>query len=301
MIFSLVFENTGDSIPFRTISNQTADVLSYYVDNLNKQNLNKFTNNNIGNKINQTIANLNSTIINCNEFIYELLDQHIDTCTTEEYLNQQILNKLHADWVKSQTVKYNILEKRKKYNYSQQSELIHSMFPDEIPEPPVGVIIDKLGVAEQYSNINVAVHKLELLFSEIKFQVADQNWVEFTNPFGKDLLTNDVSNFSLAFNHLGRTLYNKFVYFDHTLEYHDENSFDELLGFVELGLAPAQTIPLSVEYVDWCKIHNKIPSGDRLPIGNIPDLATHLTDYRKIIFRNTRQNNFFSIQLNKGN
>jgi hypothetical protein len=301
MIFSLVFENTGDSIPFQTISNQTADVLSYYVDNLNKQNLNKFTNNNIGNKINQTIANLNSTITNCNEFIYELLDQHIDTCTTEEYLNQQILNKLHADWVKSQTVKYNILEKRKKYNYSQQSELIHSMFPDEIPEPPVGVIIDKLGVVEQYNNINVAVHKLESLFSEIKFQVADQNWVEFTNPFGKDLLTNDVSNFSLAFNHLGRTLYSKFVYFDHTLEYHDENSFNELLGFVELGLEPAQTISLSAEYIEWCKIHNKVPSGDRLPIGNIPDLTAHLTDYRKIIFQNTRQNNFFSIQLNKGN
>jgi len=301
MIFSLIFENTGDSIPFQTISNQTADVLSYYVDNLNKQNLNKFTNNNIGNKINQAIANLNSTIINCNEFIYELLDQYIDTYTTEEYLNQQILNKLHADWVKSQTVKYNILEKRKKYNYSQQSELIHSMFPDEIPEPPVGVIIDKLGVNEPYSNINVGVHKLERLFSEIKFQVANQNWVEFTNPFGKDLLTNDVSNFSLAFNHLGRTLYNKFVYFDHTLEYHDENSFNELLGCVELRLDPAQTIPLSVEYVNWCKIHNKVPSGERLPIGNIPDLTTHLTDYRKIIFRNTRQNNFFSIQLNKGN
>jgi hypothetical protein len=301
MIFSLVFENSGDSIPFKTISNQTADVLCYYVDSLNKQNLNKFTNNNIGNKINQTIEDLNSTITKCNGFIYELIDQHIDTCTTEEYLNQQVLNKLHADWVQSQTVKYNILEKRKKYNYSHQSELIHSMFPDEIPAPPVGTIIDKLGVKEQYGNININVHKLESLFSKIKFQVADQSWVEFTNPFGKNLLTNDVSNFSLTFNHLGRTLYNKFVYFDHDLDCNDENSFDELLGFVELQLEPAQTIPLSIEYVNWCISHDKVPSGDRMPIGNIPDLIKHLTKYRKIIFQNTLQNNFFSIQLNKGN
>jgi hypothetical protein len=175
------------------------------------------------------------------------------------------------------------------------------MFPDEIPEPPVGVIVDKLGFKEQYNSINLDLHRLEFLFSKIKFQVANNKWVEFTNPFSKDLLTNDISNFSLAFNHLGRTLYNKFLYFDHNLDCNDENSFNELLGFVELQLEPAQTIPLSAEYINWCISHNKVPSGHRLPIGNIPNLINHLTEYRKIVFRNTLQNNSFSIQLNKGN
>ena len=145
------------------------------------------------------------------------------------------------------------------------------------------------------------VHQLEISFKEVKFEVTDQNWIEFTNPFGKEILTNNINNFSISFNHLGRTLYNKFVYFDSNLEFDDENSFNELLGFVSIKLEQPQTIPLSSEYVNWCKHHNRVPSGDYLNIGNIPNLVEKLTDYRTIIFRNTLQNNAFSIQLNKGN
>jgi len=301
MNFSLIFESSGDVIPLKTINNKTADVLCYYVDYLNKQNLNKFALVNSGNKIDQAIKKLHATIGECNEFIYELLDSYIPTYSTEDYLDQQVLNKLHADWVNNQSIQYNIIEKRKKYNNSVQTELIHTMFPDEIPAPLLGTVIEKLGFKNLYNSINLYVHALESLFSKIKFVTADHPWVEFTNPFGSEILTNDIGNFSLSFNHLGRTLYNKFLCFDHNLEFDDENSFDQLLGFVEINLQPPQSIPLSNEYVTWCRAHNKVPSGDNLNIGNIPDLQARLTDYRKIIFQNTLQNNNFSIQLNKGN
>jgi hypothetical protein len=299
MNFSVVFNSTGDSLPFKTINTQTADVLCYYVDYLNSKNLNKFSSD-IASKIKESIEKLHSTITECNGFIYELLDGYIDTCELEGYISQKMLSKLHVDWVRSQTTEYNILEKRKKYNNSEQSELIHSMFPDEIPTPSVGVIIDKLGVKDSYNRINKEVHAVEELFHKFKFQVSDQPWVELTNPFSKALLTNNNSNFSLPFNHLGRTLYNKFINYDHALEFDDENTFNELLGFVELNLMPPQTIPLSKEYVEWCTLNNKIPSGDNLNIGNIPNLEENLTGYRTIIFKNSLQNNSFSIQLNKG-
>jgi hypothetical protein len=301
MNFSLVFDSSGDVIPLQTISDKTADVLCYYVACLNEQNLNKFTLLTAGNKIDQAIKKLHSTIGICNEFIYELLDQHIPTYSIENYLDQQVLNKLHADWVNSQTIQYNIIEKRKKYSNSVQAELIHTMFPDEIPTPPLGDVLEKLGVKNTYSQLNSDIHGVELSCSQVKFCVAEQAWVEFKNPFGSEILTNDIGNFSLSFNHLGRTLYNKFLYFDHNLEFNDENSFNQLLGFVEIKLQPVQHIPLSKEYVDWCQKHNKVPSGDYLNIGNIPDLADRLTDYRKIIYQNTLQSNTFSIQLNKGN
>jgi hypothetical protein len=175
------------------------------------------------------------------------------------------------------------------------------MFSDDIPSPPVGVVIQKLGMKNFYDNINLDLHELESAVAKNKFCTADQSWIEFENIFGTDILTNNINHFSLSFNHLGRTLYNKFLQFDHDLVFDDENSFDQLLGFVEITLQPAQTIPLSVEYVDWCCAHNKTPSGDKLNIGNIPDLPKRLTDYRKIIFQNTLQNNTFSIQLHKGN
>jgi hypothetical protein len=301
MNFSLVFDSTGDSIPFQTVNNVSADVLCYYVDCLNARNLNKFNSvNSTGKSIDLAISKLHSTISECNEFIYELLDGYIETYNTEEYLDQRVLNKLHADWVNSQAVEYNILEKRKHYN-SAQSELIHSFFSDDIPVAPLSSIIDKLNVRDPYNKINSDIHYLETLFKEVKFKVAEQNWIEFKNPFGKEILTNDISNFSLSFNHLGRTLYNKFVYFDNNLEFNDENSYNELLGFVSIKLEQHQTISLSSEYVNWCQHHNRVPSGNYLNIGNIPGLVEKLTDYRTIIFRNTLQNNTFSIQLNKGN
>lgn len=301
MNFSLIFDSSGDSIEFETISNKTADVLCYYVYKLNEQKLNRFKSLDSGRRVEQAIAKLHACINQCNQFVYELLDGHIGTYPTDSYLDQSILNKLHADWVNSQTLLYNIQEKRKRYMYSKQSNLIHDMFPDHIGCPPVGTIIEKLGFKELYSDINQYIHQLEDATLKSKFCTDDQSWVEFENIFGTELLTNDIGHFSLSFHHLGRTLYNKFKCFDHDLKCDDENSFDQLLGFVEITLQPAQTIPLSVEYVNWCSKNNKTPSGQNLNIGNISDLSNRLTDYRKIIFQNALQNNTFSIQLHKGN
>jgi hypothetical protein len=301
MKFSIVFDSSGDFITFQTISNQTADVLSYYVDNLNNKNLNKFASDTLVNEVLAATNKLHSAITESNKFIYELLDRSIATCELEDYLDQQLLNKLHADYVFSHTVKYDIHKKRKQYNYSEQSELIHSMFSDDTPDPTVAVIINKLGYVAQYGDINTSIHLLEKIFSICKFRIASGEWFKLPNPFSKEILTNDICNFSIAFNHLGRTLYNKFKNHDYNLDFDDENSYDNLHGFVNVKLSPAQTIPLSKEYTEWCKSQNKVPSGDFLNIGNILDLAEKVSDYRKIIFRNSLQKNNFSIQLNKGN
>jgi uncharacterized protein YqgV (UPF0045/DUF77 family) len=296
MNFSLVFQNSGDSLSFYTINSQAADVLTYYVENLNDQNLNKFSSS-VGTAIENSINELHSTIVDCNKVIYELLDQYIDTYSVDEYLDQRNLNKLHADWVRSHSITYNISEKRKQYR-SEQAELIHNMFPDDVPLPGLGSVLSRLPVGKNYDNINLYVHQIEFLFSNIKFAVAE--WISIPNPFTKSIITNNICNFGLSFNHLGRTLYSKFACFDQELEFNDENSYNQLLGFVDVKLVQPQTIPLSNEYITWCATHNKIPSGEHLNIGNITDLHKNLTDYRKIIFRNTLQNNAFTIQLHKG-
>lgn len=297
MNFFIVFEKSGDSLPFETCSSETAEVLLYYVDYLNSKNLNKFTTLSTGEKIQHAIEMLDLSLHSTNKWIYELLDHHIETYSGNEYLNQHILNKLHSTWVNSQSVDYDIQSKRKKYK-SEQTELIHDMYPDEIAVTPVGAVIEKLGYKKLYDSININIHKLEVIFQNIRGQVDTRDWVAVDNPFSKSLLTNNINNFSLSFNHLGRTLYNKFDYFDMDLEYNDENSYDQLLGYVTINLSNPQTIPLSREYIEWCNNHGKLPSGDKCNIGNIKNLVNQLTDYRKIIFQNTLQNNTFSIQLN---
>ena len=141
-------------------------------------------------------------------------------------------------------------------------------------------------------------YDLENIFSNVEFSVGE--WIEFFNPFPKRYLTNNICNLRFSGHHLGRFLENKFDTFDHALEFDDENSFNNFSGFVRIRLAVPQTIPFSTEYIAWCKKVNREPIGKYFNIGNIPDLMENLTKYRQIIFRNSLQNNIFSIQLNKG-
>jgi hypothetical protein len=295
MNFSIVFKNTGDSIPFTSIY---PSVLEYYVDYLDKNNLNSFAiDGDNGRKIQQSINDLKTTTADINQWIDKIIDRFIPVFTDEEYLNQHNLNQLHADWVNSQYMVYNVQQKRNQHLGNNIVEQVHKIFPDNIQLPTVGTVISQLGLISDYNELNLRVHALECQFSNLNFKIDCAPWVQFNNPFDKNILTNNLANLRLKFTHLGRTLYNKYQTFDTDLQYNDENSYNEFLGFVSLHLVPAQTIPLSKEYTDWCATHNKIPSGDYLNIGNIPNLKEHLKDYRLVVFRNLLQYNSFSINL----
>jgi hypothetical protein len=300
MKFSLVFENSGDSLPFESVN---SEVLIFYVNQLNQQGLNKFSvvNQNLGKTILGKIEQFRACIVEVNTWLYDLADMKIGVYEIEDYLNQDILNEIHADWVKSQSLIYNIQEKRKQFNFSGIAEQIYDKFPDDIQTLPLSTVIDRIGKIEIYRSLNDPhIHSLENSFNAIDYQVSDIWTIVADNPFPKNILTNDIANLSITFNNLGRTLHNKYTNFDMNLKYSDENSYDQLLGFVTLSLVPSQTIPLSMEYINWCKLHNKVPSGTQLNIGNIPNLYENLTKYRKIIFHNLLSNNTFSIQQIKG-
>ena len=296
MTYRIVFDGTGDEIPFDPVNQE---VLDFYLEQLAQQNLNNFwpRNPEVGKIILLKIQCLKQCIVEINTWLYDLADLKIDVLDDEQYLDQNVLNKIHADWVRSQNLTYDIQKKRLQLNFSDIAEKIHDMFPDDIQTPPLGVVLDKLGLKSIYNSLNDPhVHGLESMFNCVRFSVS-QKWTKIAeNPFDKKLLTNDQANLSISFNHLGRTLYNKFCNFDTKLEFDDENSYDELLGYVTLSLQSSQTIPLSPEYITWCKSHNREPIGNNLNIGNIPNLLEDLKKYRKIVFRNLLANNKFSIK-----
>jgi hypothetical protein len=298
MKFLLVFAQSGDVIPFESLNDS---ILEFYIDYLNTHNLNEFVskNPNIGNVISQRISALHDSIQEVNNWIEILLDpdKKIKTDSTHYYyLNQDVLNAYHDDWVNSQTCLFDIDSKRRQYNYLGLVEQVYNFYPDEIKFPTVGDIIDKLRYKETYDNINFNIHDIEESFN-IRYTVKNQNRVEIKNPFLHQGLSHNTANFKIAFNHLGRTLYNKFLHRDIDLQYQDENTYNELIGFVDLNLQPPETVEMSVEYKEWCKSHGRNPLGENLNLGNIPNLDKHLTDYRIIIYRNLLKNNSFSIQL----
>jgi hypothetical protein len=295
-MYRIVFDRTGDEIPFVPVN---LELLEFYLEQLDQQNLNNFwpCKSDLAKIIFVKLQKLKDSVLEINTWLNDLANFEIEVLDNEQYLDQRVLNKMHAEWVRSQNLIYDIQKKRLQLNFSSLAEKIHEMFPDDIQTPPLAVVIEKLGLKETYNSLNEPhIHSLELMFNRIKFTVSD-TWTKIAdNPFDKKLLTNNQANLSISFNHLGRTLYNKFLNFDTTLEFDDENSFDELLGYVTLSLQPSQTIPFSSEYIAWCKSNNREPIGDNLNIGNIPNLSENLTKYRTIVFRNLLSNNKFSIR-----
>jgi hypothetical protein len=297
MNFSIVFDNTGDSIPFVSVN---TEILEYYVNFLNSNDGNHFECfDNTTVDIRRTISELKKVSLELNQWAPEIIGCEIPVYSDDEYLDQSNLNQLHADWVQSQDREYDIDANKKLHGLGSLAEQIHNRFPDDIRFPRVDEVIDTIGQTNQYRQINVLVHKLEMMFSHLKFQSADKFYLSTDNIFDKQkVLTHDLANLRMMFVHSGRSRYDKFTNFDN--QFDDENTYDQLVGYVSLHLMRSETMPFSNEYVNWCQQVNKVPLGERLNFGNIPDIESRLKDYRVVVLRNLSQYNKFSIQLSKG-
>jgi hypothetical protein len=296
MKFQIAFDQTGDTIPFTSVNDQ---ILEFYVEHLTVRNLNSFEllSPHIAVDISKKIRSLDNSIKKNNSWMEILLDQTIESVSDIEYLDQRRLNQYHADWVNSQDMLYDINAKRRQHNCTELVEKIHDLFPDDIRHPTIGTVLSQLGYESMYDKINLDIHNVENVFNLIGYKVKNQNWVEVKNPFLHQGLSHHRANFRFSFYHLGRTLYNKFLSQDYIVKHDDENTYNELLGFVDLILSPPESIEMSTEYTKWCQSQNRVPLGQYLNLGNIPDLDKHLTDYRIVIYRNILKNNSFSIQL----
>ena len=297
MKFFIAFENTNDQILFDALN---PDVVEYYINSINQHGINRFfcNNPNLGKNIANKTAEVEVVLESVNQWFEPLTKQKFVNQYSDSWLDQRALNKLHADWVNSQSLVYDIDKGRIESGHSELAEHIHDMYPDDIRFPGLFDIVNKLGKTKEFLYVNDSlVHVIEMMFNKIQF-AADIDWIEIQNVFPKTLVTNNICNIFLPFHHLGRTQYNKFITFDTDLEFDDENTFNELLKFVEINLAAPQTVPYSQEYINWCQHHNREPSGGiGIPLGNIPDLFLNLTKYRKMLMNNLLSNNAFTLKI----
>ena len=303
MKFFLVFDNSGDTLPFKVTHNHK--LFEFFVDQANAQSQNLFSNNqSLYNKLDKGITRLHWSISKTNEVLYSLIkksfDQHTDL---ENYLDQNFLNKIHSDWVFSQSDQIDIDSLRFSSNASEArlGSVLHEMYPDEIRKVNIAPIMEKLGYIFPYQEVNLAIHDIESSFNtqQLEFS-ADGKWNVFDNPFVNSIVsTNDVVNFSFGYTYVGRQYYNKFEYFDDELAYPDHYNYEKLEFAFQLNLHKPQTIPFSKEATEWATAHNVPLISTQLPIANIPDLSKNLFEYRKILFRNSRDNNQARLILHK--
>lgn len=294
-MIKLVFENSGDELLFDSL---LPEVVEYYVDALNQRGLNRFLVQSGFSNWDRAATRLRECHTQVAQLVYTI-GKH-DFGELNDLFDQHNLNELHARWAKLQQQRFDVrrlLEQTRED--SVLTNLIRERLFDTLPDDGMNIngttLCELWGTewAELNRDINHSVHILEECFNDVKYSTTE--WVEFSNPFPKSILTNNIAHLSLSFNHLGRTLYNKFLNGDNSLEFDDENTYDQLLGFVTVNLRPSQTIELSTEYCDWCARVGREPVGDNLNIGNIPDLTKRLTEYRMMLYRNRA--NYFRIEV----
>ncbi len=301
MKFSLVFDNSGDTLPFEVKYNH--DLFAFFVNKANDANQNSFSNSQcLFKQVEPRLTHVHWSLSKTNEVLYDLIHYSFQQQSNlENYLDQDFLNMTHCEWVKSQNCMVDIdkLRYSSNSNEARLGNILHNKYPDHIRQVKVAEILENLGYLYPYDEVNMSVHRLENQFnkSNLEFK-ADQKWNVFDNPYVDQLISNnDVVNFSFGYTYVGRQYYDKFINFDTELKYTDHYNYEQLEYAFQLNLAKPQTIPYSTEFVDWCKTLGIKQVTNQIPIANLVDIDTKVFEYRKILYRNSRDNNRTKIIL----
>jgi hypothetical protein len=295
MKFSLVFDNSGDVLPFDVVHNH--ELFAFFVEKANTAEQNSFFNDQVLFKqLDQKLTHLHWALSKTNEVLYDLIKKSFrQQENLVKYLDQDFLNMTHCEWVHSQksTVDIDALRHSANNNQAKLGNTLHDMYPDEIRVIKVAEALEKLGYIYPYEEVNMAVHRLESSFNKLNLEFkADQKWNVFDNPFVNTVTSNnDVVNFSFGYTYVGRQYHDKFVNFDTNLQYNDHYNYEQLEFAFQLSLAKPQTIPYSKEFLAWTDQHNIRPMAAQLPIANLENIDNKLFDYRMILYRNSRNNN----------
>ena len=272
----LVFEQTGNELPFYGLNNE---VLELFIDKI-------FVANSQYRRVREYTTKLKNAINSVNDYLNSIsVDIVFPQVNT---LHQRDLNYLHAFWAKHAHKQLKI----------KDYPLLLEFFPDNKTHCNLNEIASnyQLGTLLQYiEDINILVHDIETIFTSNKFFATEQiNWL--STPWASQYSTNDIANISIPRHFIGRTLENKFRNFDDKLEFDDENNWDDMPTCLYINFGRPRTIEFSKEYKDWCKKLHREPLGNQLNIGNFVNIDENLTTYRTIMYNNIQAGNSFSIR-----
>lgn len=294
MRFNLIYQNSGDVIEFETVYN--ADLIEWFIDQANRRTDNKFDiSQGFSKNVDKHITQCHWAVSKTNEVLYDLIGiRFAENDNLRDYLNQNFLNKQHRDWVFSQQEIVDI-DKLRYSDNKTKSELgwkLHDIYPDDIRNPRIAEVLRHLGYIYAYEEVNMAVHRLEKIWTN-PIEFANKSRYEVVdNPFVKTFESNnDIVNFSFGYTFVGRQYYNKWQYWDTELNQNDHYNYETLEWAFQINLDRPQTIPYSKEFLEWCKQKDVPTISNQIPIANVVNLEDNLHNYRRMIYRNSKTNN----------
>lgn len=263
MLGKLIWDTSGDEILFKVTF---PDLFEYYLDQLKQKNSNKFFC-----RKKEFSSNLVSALQYSIKNVEQLKDKlpFIITNWAGDALDQTYLNKLHRDWVKT-----------------------------GIAHPKIVSLLRAMKNADvHYRNINLGIHAIENSF-DYECVNYDQDPFQVENIFGQEITGFNIDNLMLGFDNLGRSTWEKFKNWDNNINDSDTNNYQMLSGLVDFSLCRPLVNRPPLNYLEWCQQYNIHATGVSISLGNIIDLDKHLTNIRKILIRNTdEQNNQFFFEI----
>lgn len=262
MIGKIIWPASGDAIPFRV---SRPDVFEYYIDCLKRDDKTQFRQ--IQSSIDPMIVdrlrgNLERTRPIENRGIKILQDWDGDL------LDQKFLNQVHHDWVIS----------GQKY-------------------PALPSILRAQGGRDQdYREINTTLHALESMFTSQYCNYTHDPY-QINNLFGCDIMEFKTDSVMMGFDNLGRSSWNKFLYWDDNVNDIDTNDHQHLSGLLNINLHRPTIWSPPKNYVDWCEQHNQTVVGHRICLGTFIDLDRNLTKYRHIMLANHEQSDTIILEI----
>lgn len=237
----LVWELSGDTL---TIDIENSMLVEYWIDQINVTNKNSFGLLSSAFPLDGLTSNLSDNIKLINEILAKFKINYLSS-HDYDWLDQDNLNLLHAQWVKLQQ-DYNIVTVLSKFNSD---------------------------ILQKFHDINKLIHQIENSSFVSYVNDALATW-QTPNPFGTNILHYGTWQVELHYQNLGRSTYEKWFNYDYNILDTDTNNFTHIGGEVHFNLHRPLSINAPVEYVNFCSENKIQPIGCKLPIGNFRESLT---------------------------
>jgi hypothetical protein len=267
MKLKLLWTSTNDHLFFDVINEE----LTTWFINTTQQLGNQYSPGNMvtddarrAHDTNKFVDELSNDVDRVNKFLISMKQPPV--AKPNNWCDQQQLNALHKGWAQT------------RFDWPKLSSMLYK--------------IDTT-LFDSYHRMNCHIHVIETSF---RYAFRDPTHWRVDNPFKDVPYDWEECHLSLKYPGHGREAFEKFKTCDD--DDSDLCNWDNIDGALTINLTRPYKITPPAEFLEWCKFKNLVPHTDTIPLGNLVDWATNLTNARGIFLKNMKiPGNYFSLSV----
>ena len=214
------------------------------------------------------INEISNDIDRVNKFLVSMKQQPVPKPTN--WCDQAQLNALHKNWA------------RTRYEWPKLSAMLYKIDPT---------------LFDSYHRMNCHIHLIEDSFN---YHFRDPTHWRVDNPFKDTAYSWEHCHLAIRYPGHGREAFEKFKNLDDNIEDMelDNCNWDNIDPALTVSLTRPYTITPPGEFLAWCQDKNLKPHTSTIPLGNLFNWQTELTDARSMFMKNLQvPGNYFSLTV----